>query len=493
MKAPGHILALACLLAFVAAPSVAQISRQDDEARKTAYEEFRSRFAESRFAEALPLAQRVVQLTEGADPLDDQLPTAYNNLGVVQLRTGDLDAAEASFKRALELLEGRVGIVSRRLIAPLAGLGAVHTTRGHHALAADVLHRALSISRRANGLFNIDQMELLESLITNYDAVGNQAGVERERRYAVQVVQQEYGADDPRTIPAMVLLAEWYERTYGYALARTQWQHVVAVASREDGGRNAATIVGLIGIARNHRLQFVHDPASLMETPMDMADPRPPSQIQLSVVPPGAEQSNVVGTVKMDREGEAAALKALQTLDETPDPPTKLLALALTELGDWYATADRVSKAIPYYRRAWPLFAEMAAAGQPNPLAAPRPLSYRPPFAAMRNRDRTDVELVASPFEFTMSISESGEADSIMLMPGSGDGRESDNYRATQFRRSLARAAFSPRFENGEPVPTDDYRFTDIWYDVASSAPPVPPAQPDPPAEPEPQEEPPES
>lgn len=471
MTAFGRILMVACLLVVAPAASVGQAARSDDEARLAAYEEFRRLFAENLFAEALPLAHRVVQLTESATPRDEQLPIAYNNLGITQMRVGDLDAAEASFRHALDLLEGRVGIVSRRLIAPLAGLGAVHAARGRHALAADSLQRALAISRRANGLFNIDQMELLESLIENYDATGNKSGVEHERRYAVQVVQQEYGPDDPRTIPAVMRLAEWYETSGHYLLARAQWQRIVAVASRE-GGRNAATILGLVAVARTHRLQFVLDPESIetAQIPVDPWTGRPdPFMV-------GPERP---GVIKLDRAGESAALQALEILDQAPDPPKNMLALALTELGDWYVTAGKVDTAIPYYRRVWPLFTETMASGAPNPLASPRPLRYRPPAAAIRNRGRTDAEVVAASFEFTMHVSASGETDRITLVSSDDGGdRDSLDYRAAQIRRSLARALFSPRFEDGEPVATDDYRFTETWYDVAPSTPAESPDEP---------------
>jgi len=468
MIAVGRKLILACLLAFVSAASVGQIVSPSGEERTVADDEFRRLFAGNQFAEALPFAERVVQLTEGVDPNDNELPVAYNNLGVVQLRVGDLDAAEASFRRALELLEDRVGIVSRRLIAPLAGLGAVHAARGNHALAADSLQRALAVSRRANGLFNIGQMELLESLIENYEAVGNKPGVERERRYAVQVVQQEYGFDDPRTIPATILLAEWYEKTYGYALARAQWQQVVAVASRESGGRNTATILGLLGVARNHRLQFVLDPESLEPDPLPL-DPRT-GRPNLFIM--GFEQQF---DLKMSHKGEAAALQALKLLDETPDPPKRLLSQALIELGDWYATRGKFDTAIPYYRRAWPLLVETVDPGELNPLASPRPLLYRPPAAAVSNRDRTDVELVKSSFEFTMTVSASGETDDVTLV---SSGVNSNDYRATQIKRSLTGALFSPRFDNGEPVPTEGYRFTESWYEVATEPKPESSADP---------------
>lgn len=453
MTVRGTSLALACLLALMSASSAAQAGRPGDAALVAAYEEFRALFADERFAEALPLAQRVVAMTESADTRSDQLPIAYNNLGVVQMRVGDLDAAEASFRHALDLLEGRVGIVSRRLIAPLAGLGAVHAARGHSALAADVLQRALAISRRANGLFNVDQMELLDSLIDNYAALGNNAGVEREARYAVRILQQEHGPDDPRTIPAVMRLAELYESTGHYVLARAQWQRVVAVASRE-GDRNAATVLGLVGVSRTHRLQFLLDPESIeaAQVPIDPWTGRPD---------PFMERALGTASARLDREGEAAALQALAILDQTPDPPRRLLALTLTEVGDWFMTAGRADRALPYYRRAWPLFVATVTDGERNPLAAPRALRYRPPAAAVRDRDRSDVAVVATPFQFSMSIGADGEVSNVTLVSA-----DAEAYRAAQFLRALRRALFSPRFEDGEPVATDEYQFTETWYDA---------------------------
>jgi len=108
MTSPSRIplFALALALALsVAAPSLAQALRPDEDRRVETYERFRALFDAGKYEEALPLAQSLVGLTEAADPQHEELPTAYNNLGVVQFRLGDLDGAESSFDTALETLE----------------------------------------------------------------------------------------------------------------------------------------------------------------------------------------------------------------------------------------------------------------------------------------------------------------------------------------------------------------------------------------------------
>src|SRR5688572_18309697 len=73
--------------------------------RMEAYEQFRSLYETARFDEALPLAKRVVQLSESDPQRDYELPIAYNNLGATQYQLGDYPAAELSYRQSLELLE----------------------------------------------------------------------------------------------------------------------------------------------------------------------------------------------------------------------------------------------------------------------------------------------------------------------------------------------------------------------------------------------------
>jgi tetratricopeptide (TPR) repeat protein len=440
---------LTVLLIAAAGPALsADIDRSAE-----VYRQFRQAFAAGDYASALPLAREMTGLIEQADPLSSNLPTAYNNLGVVQFRTGDRAGAEQSFRHALELLETTEGIASRKMIAPLVGLGAVYAALGEQAQAAEVLQRALAISRRADGLFNLDQLEILDALVRSYEATGMLGAVERELRYALQVVQQQYGQGDPRCLPAVKRLAEWYERTGNFVTARSLWTGSVDIASREGGGRNAATINGLLGIARTHRLQFVRDPESLQqEVLMDPLTGRPETfSNRLNVGPP-----------RLDRSGEAAAQQALAILDSTTDPPQALLVKTLIELGDWYITAHDPASAMPYYQRAWPLIPATLALGEQNPLARPRAVSYRQPSAALRSLSDPNVPVTARRLEFTLAVAATGEVTKVT--PVTSDAPDNE---VSQVGRALERAWFSPRFEDGQPVATDDFRFEERWYERA--------------------------
>jgi len=238
---------------------------QATESRAEAYREFRTLFAAGRYADALPHAQLVVELTATDAAANPDLPSAFDNLAATQLRLHDFGGAQASYARSLELLQLSHGISSPQLVEPLAGLAAALAGQGRHFSAAEFYLRAIAISRRAHGLFNLAQLELLDGLAASYQAVANYEGAERTRRYAVQTAEQNYGVDDPRVSPTLFQLAAWYESRRNYIEARAAFARLAQLASRERGDRVPMTVEALLGIGRMHRLQFTLDPESLVK------------------------------------------------------------------------------------------------------------------------------------------------------------------------------------------------------------------------------------
>ncbi len=429
-------------------------------ARQTVYDDFKRAFAAGQFPEALALADELVRLMEAAGVDNERLSTAWNNLGVVQFRTGNLAGSGASFQRSLELLEATEGIASRRLISPLTGLAAVQAAEDQHALAVESLQRAVAISRRSEGLFNLRQLELLDPLARSLDALGADAGVEQQHRYALKIVQREYGVNDPRTLPATLELARWLEAKGRYVSSRALWGQVVRVGSAEGAGLNVATIDGLVAIARTYRLQYSLDPESIAEA--NAEDPFAGRYEAGTTLP-----ARYIA-VRLDDDGEKAALKALELLETSSDPPPEVLARVLMELGDWYTTAQRPEMALPHYRRAWPLLAEAEArGGAANPLSVPLPLHYRPPSAATRNRDRDGVVTEARPVRVELAIAATGEVTTVKVLEST-----LDESQTNTLVRALGRAWFRPRFDAGEPVEEPALPYTETWFVIADPAQP---------------------
>jgi tetratricopeptide (TPR) repeat protein len=429
------------------------------DSRMDAYEQFRALYNTARYTEALPLAHRVVELSEiGSDP-DYELPIAYNNLGATQFRLGHFAAAEGSYRKSLEMLESTQGISSRRLVTPLAGLGSAHAALDQHALAAELFGRALAVSRRADGLFNLEQLPLIEQAAESRFAIGDFDGVERERQYALKVFEQNYGYGDVRTLPAALKLAEFYESLQEFEAARGLYLRVRDVAMTESGGYNVAAVRAMISICRMHRMQYTIDPESLR-------DEEPERDAITGQVVGRTMRTLRVPVLKPDRAGLKSAEQAVAILRAAEDPPIDLFAEALTELGDWYQVTSRPFLALPLYAEASQLYAKDEYVGTGNPFLAPRMVYYRAPLSSKRRGDNATSDIVIRSTVFSFVVTEDGYTKDIQVV--STDMAEG---QLSQARRALSRALYSPRFADGKPVATEGVQFVSDWYELQQPAP----------------------
>lgn len=438
------------LIAGVLAAATAD-ARPETDSRAAAYDEFRALFAAGRYADALPYAERVVEQTAPGEPADPDLPQALNDLAATQLRLGILDDAEVNYWKSLELLQQSLGISSPRVIEPIAALAAIFAEQNRHAGAAEFYRQAVGISRRTQGLFNLAQLELLDGLGASYVAVGDYAGVELVRRYAVQIVEQNYGPDDPRVAPALLRLAAYYESRHDYVAARAEYERIAEITPNADTSYATMRIEALLGIGRMHRMQFTHDPESILGQFASVS--------QVMMRPVESLQSEAA---KLAQEGHEALQSALRLLDGMQAPPVSLRLRTLLELGDWFTAARLPRTALSYYSRAATTFAQSPNQNEPDPLAAPRLVVYRPPLAAIRYRDVPPAQAIARPARFVLTVTRKGEPRDIDLASS-----EMTEMQSKHVRRALEQALYSPRFENGQPAKTEGVEFTDHWFELA--------------------------
>jgi tetratricopeptide (TPR) repeat protein len=434
--------------------------------RLEAYEHFRAHYDGGRYQDALPFAERVAALSETRADRDDELPTAWNNLAATHFLLGHFDAAEENYRRSLELLEATQGISSRRMIVPLAGLGAVNAIQGRRAIAAEYYARALAVSRRAEGLFNQGQVPLVEQAADNLQSLRDFAGAEQERRYILRIAERNFGYGDPRTLPALQQLADFYEDTHEYVAARTMYMRIRDVTMQESGGYNPEAIRALLGIARTHRLQFMQDP-TVVEGQQALRDDIT-GEVLSDWQYEGRPQNQVA-----DRTGLKAVRSALDLLRAASDPPKQLLLDTLVELGDWFQATSRPALALPNYTEAAAILAGAPDAGLINPLQLPQMVAYRPPLAAARGMVSSSGNYILRRTVFEFTVSAEGALQDLAVI-------ESDmsEGQLAQSRRALARAIYRPRFEDGRPVASTGVRFTSEWSELQAE--PAAPAESEP-------------
>ncbi|HUE88569.1 MAG TPA: tetratricopeptide repeat protein [Vicinamibacterales bacterium] len=423
--------------------------------RGHAYEQFREHYDAGRYREALSFAKRVVKLCEIAAECAAELPTAYNNLGATQLQLGDAAAAETSYKRALEFLEGVDTVSSRRPIVPLVGLGLASAARGWHDLAIEYFTRAIATSRRVDGLFNQAQITAIEQLIESYLAIGSHEDALRERSYLLQIAEHNYGLDDLQIIPSLYQLAIFREYIHDFEGARADYARVLAVSEKQGGGRlSPGAIAALVAIGRTYRQQYLLDPESL--------EPPPPPRDLLTRMPEwqkGGHFSRL--PPEIDMRGYRSIQYAIGRLRSVSDPPARLLADALLELGDWAIILRRERQARRNYAEAFELYQDAQDDAIGNPLAKPRLVIYQPPVVSWRNRLAPPQISKLRKTEFTLTVDRHGAARDIKVVTS-----DMSDSQLTQLRRALERAVYSPRYEGGEPVESRGVSFAGEWYEL---------------------------
>ena len=137
-----------------------------DANRVAVYREFRAAFDAHRYPDALPLAEKLVALTQEQYGANDRaLVNPLSNLGTTQYRMGDYKDAEDTYLRGVKIAADTGGNADRLLLRPLQGLGATYYATRQYEDANITLQRALNLSRNLDGLLNPGQMTILYPLI----------------------------------------------------------------------------------------------------------------------------------------------------------------------------------------------------------------------------------------------------------------------------------------------------------------------------------------
>ena len=433
------LLLAAALLAPGAAGAVT------DGERFAVYQEFRTAFDAHRYPEALPLAEKLVAMTqEQYGDSDRALINPLSDLGTTQYRLKDYKSAEDTFLKSVKIATGtgNGAAADRQLLRPLHGLGATYYATQQYEDASLTLQRALDLSRNLDGLENPGQLAILEPLIATLVSLERHSEVDREYQYEVRVAESAFGSNDLRVMRPLDSYAHWLEHIGRYPGARAQYARELTVAESAAGRTPILVIAPLRGIARSYRLEATNGAEDDAES---SADP---------FASPGLGFVRQRDSHALNPDGERALTIALHTIDKIQPLDHRTRGLTLMELGDWYLCANQQDKALGQYRDAWK---ELTQSGSTEPLTAPRLLAYRAPAASasrspLTERANTDEHTVEATFVVTRDGHTSG------ITTASSDATPSQQKIVLA---AVKRARYAPRMENGEPVETQGVKLSE--------------------------------
>lgn len=411
--------------------------------RPEAQQEFWSRYDKKDWSAAIDEARRLV---EAARADAKQQPLALANaltlLGNAQLSGGDKASAEASYREALQVTEVQVGAASPSILDPLRGLGYTLALLDRHQEAIPYLERALVISRRSFGLFDMSQQGMLRQLAASLTQSGKVLEAEKQMLYLLRVGERVYGERDPRLSPLLCIIGDWYVDTGNFLLGRDRYREAQQIVERKLGKNDPAVVEPLRSLARSY-MQEIYFITQGYQSLSEKA----PFDFQ------GSGEAKAVNPKYISSDGEKALERALKILEARPDTTPLLLTDTLIQLGDWFQLKHQPEKSMVYYRRA---ASSAASIDTSSPEAAAAPLSfpvriyYPMPPLAMRNRQLSPAQIDEKYVAVQFTVTDTGDVQDAKVIEQNGTTRQ-----ASEALQAIRAARYRPKFVNGEPVETE--------------------------------------
>ncbi len=419
--------------------AAAQPAGVTDADRVSVYKEFRTLYDARDYAAALPVAERLVTLTEeqyGPEALT--LTNPLTNLGTINYKLGNFPAAIENYQRALRILQSKSTLGDRAQIRPLHGLGISFLGNNDAESAAVALKRAVDLSRNIDGLFNIGQIEYLDPLIEAYAVSGRNLEAEKESQYALRVEEAAHGRTSIKLLDRLHKLARWYETDRRYTSQRAVYERTLSILTKHAPPNDLRRVAPLRGIARAYRLELTYGAEGADGAPVFNA---------------GTNGAPMFTEGAVQRRGEAALGTALEIIDNNQPADMNLRGETLADLGDWYLISNAARRAFDSYAQAWKALSE---AGSTKLLEAPRLLAYRASISSVARSQLESEEAELKSVELRFRVERDGRVENVTSP--TTDVPESIVRNSVS---SMKRSRYAPRIENGAAVPTDDVRFVE--------------------------------
>ena len=363
--------------------------------------------AQERFEEAVQVGERMVELTEEELGISLELGVALSNVAILQRRLELYEASELNFLRAVDVIREADGTYSGAVINPLIGLGATYRARGDYFEAVTIFEEARTVSRRAYGLLNEQQIEILDHLSNTMLAMQDYEEADQLQLTAIQLMERIYGADTMGVLPAIYKFADWLRSGYRFQEERSQYTRAMSIIRDHEGATSPSMVTPLRNTGNSYRIQKL---------------------------PEG--------------RGVSALRRALEIAENQPEPDNLVIAEILVDIGDWNVAFSKVGPTGEEYRRAWELLGELAIGD-----ALREEWFDEPSYVLRENPSNRGITNANNPGALpghvliTFDVDDLGRTTNVTVVESVPPGLK-DNSTA----RAINRSRFRPRMVDGEFV-----------------------------------------
>jgi len=362
---------------------------------------------EGRYEEAIPLAERLVELTEEELGAGVEFGVALSNLGILQRRAGLYDQSEESFLRSIDVIREADGTFSDAVINPLVGLGVNYQARGAYLEAVTLFEEARTVSRRVHGLLNEQQINILDHLSSAMIEMEQYADADQHQLTALQLRERIYGTESMEILPAIYKFARWLRVSYRYDEERNQYSRAMGIIREHEGDTSESLVRALRETGVSYRIQKF---------------------------PEG--------------RGISSLRRALEIALGQPEPDKLMVAEILVDIGDWSVAFSKVGPTGEEYLQAWQLLGELE-----NGAALRTAWFDEPSYVFRENPSNRGISSPKDPgvlpghVLITFDVTEFGRTTNVTVIESMPPGLKDDSTA-----RAISRSRFRPRIVAGEFV-----------------------------------------
>jgi CHAT domain-containing protein/Tfp pilus assembly protein PilF len=208
---------------------------------------------EGRYAEAVPVAVELLELTEKEFPPDhSQVVQALNILAGFYYVTGDYDKAKPLIERAIAIEQARDpdGPELAQLLNNLAGL---YWATGDYSKVAPTLERSVAIYEKAHEPDHPDLARALNNLAILYSDTGECARAVPLAERSLAIYEAKRGADHPDVAEALQTLGICHMEMGDSQRALLLHERGLAIREKKLGREHPEVAESLINLAELHR------------------------------------------------------------------------------------------------------------------------------------------------------------------------------------------------------------------------------------------------
>ena len=327
-------------------------TQQSEEEAKRLVEQINKLRAAAKYAEAIPLAERLIEMVEKeAGPEHVVVAQLINGLAELYRMTRNFDRAEPLYQRALATRQKLLGPEHPDVAVTLNNFALLYIQKRDYGRAEALLQRAISIHEKIPEASPSDFVATLNNLGQLYSDKGEYDRAEALFIRAQTITEKALGPNDPIVAIGLNKLARLYEVTGEYERAESLYLRSLAIREKALGPQhpNVAESLNNLGNLHSAKGNYVEAEPLLQRALVIYEKALGPEH--LDVAYPLLNMAAVYTAKGDTARAEPLLVRALAIRERTLGADHPDVAQTLNNLAELYRTKNEYARAEQFYQR----------------------------------------------------------------------------------------------------------------------------------------------